>query len=89
VFDRTICAPVSRSWAGVTVLTLARVPTGMKRGVLTLPWGVWKLPARALVQVQVASIAKEKLLNCLKPFNVVIIHLGIPASRQHIRHHGF
>jgi hypothetical protein len=30
-------------------LTVAAVPTGMKRGVLTTPWGVWKCPQRARV----------------------------------------
>ena len=30
--------------------TVARVPTGMKRGVVTVPWGVVKLPQRAAVR---------------------------------------
>jgi adenosylcobinamide-GDP ribazoletransferase len=41
-------------------LTVARVPTGMKRGVVTVPWGVWKQPQRARVRGQRAVISKEK-----------------------------
>jgi hypothetical protein len=38
---------------------LARVPTGMKRGVSTMPWGVWKTPALAWVWLQRAWHWKE------------------------------
>ena len=39
--------------AAVSPVTLARVPTGMKAGVSTRPWGVTKAPRRA----RVAAIA--------------------------------
>lgn len=53
-------APVSLSWAGVRVFTLAKVPTGMKQGVGISPWGVMKYPARAWVLGQVPSQTKVK-----------------------------
>jgi hypothetical protein len=49
VLESTISAPVACSCAGVTPFTVARVPTGMNRGVFTTPWGVWKQPQRARV----------------------------------------
>jgi hypothetical protein len=45
----------------VIVLTLAKVPTGINLGVSTIPWGVENIPALALVWLQVARLAKEKL----------------------------
>ena len=56
----TIWAPVAASWSVVTPFTVAAVPTGMKRGVSTTPWGVWKLPQRARVWGQRAVISKAK-----------------------------
>jgi adenosylcobinamide-GDP ribazoletransferase len=41
-------------------LTVAAVPTGMKRGVSTTPWGVWKRPVRARVRLQRAVMSNEK-----------------------------
>jgi len=36
--------PVARIWSGVSPLTVAWVPTGMKAGVSTGPCAVWSLP---------------------------------------------
>jgi hypothetical protein len=44
----------------VTPFTVAAVPTGMKRGVSTTPWGVWKWPQRARLRGQWAVIEKWK-----------------------------
>ena len=55
----TIWAPVSASWAALTPFTVARVPTGMNRGVVTTPWGVWKQPQRARLRVLRAEISKR------------------------------
>ena len=44
VLESTICASVLRSCSALMPLTVAAVPTGMKRGVSTTPWGVWKRP---------------------------------------------
>ena len=63
MLESTISAPVACSCAGVTPFTVASVPTGMKRGVVTTPWGVWKQPQRALVRVQRAVISKWKLIE--------------------------
>jgi adenosylcobinamide-GDP ribazoletransferase len=60
VLESTIWAPVSRSWEAVTPFTVARVPTGMNRGVVTTPWGVWKQPQRARVLRHWAVMSKEK-----------------------------
>src|SRR5690242_6938325 len=40
-------------------LTVAWVPTGMKTGVSTSPWGVWRMPARARVTGHSARTSKE------------------------------
>ena len=45
-FDSTACAPVSRICSGVSVFTVAFVPTGMNAGVCTSPCGVRMIPAR-------------------------------------------
>jgi len=60
VLESTIWAPVAANWLVVTPFTVARVPTGMNRGVVTTPWGVWKQPQRARVRGQRAVMAKEK-----------------------------
>ena len=57
----TIWAPVSASWAALTPFTVARVPTGMNRGVVTTPWGVWKQPQRARLRWLRAEISKWKV----------------------------
>ncbi len=59
MFASTIWLPVSASWGAVIPFTVAAVPTGMKRGVSTTPWGVWKRPQRARVHRQRSVIAKE------------------------------
>ena len=49
VLARIICALMSSlSCAGVTALTVASVPTGIKIGVWMSPWSVCKTPRRAL-----------------------------------------
>lgn len=48
----TIWAPQAASWGVVIPFTVAAVPTGMNRGVSTLPWGVWNRPQRAAVRGQ-------------------------------------
>ena len=53
-----IWAPISRNWIGVTALTVPCVPTGMKMGVSTTPWGVVSRPRRAAVAGSVWSRAK-------------------------------
>jgi len=58
VLASTICAPVSCSWGTLTPFTVAAVPTGMKRGVSTGPWGVWNRPQRAAVRGQRAVTSK-------------------------------
>ena len=55
----TIWASVSASWAALTPFTVARVPTGMNRGVVTTPWGVWKQPQRARLRGLRAEISKR------------------------------
>ena len=55
----TIWAPVSASWAALTPFTVARVPTGMNRGVVTTPWGVWKQPQRARLRLLRAEMSKR------------------------------
>jgi hypothetical protein len=42
-----ICAPVPRTWRGVTPLIEPAVPTGMNAGVSTVPCGVCNRPQRA------------------------------------------
>src|SRR5574344_1448823 len=49
---------ISASWAGVMAFTVPCVPTGMKAGVCTVPWAVWKTPARAIPQRAWVSKAK-------------------------------
>jgi hypothetical protein len=44
----------------LTPFTVPAVPTGMKRGVCTGPWGVWKQAQRALLRGQRALIVNEK-----------------------------
>ncbi|GAB4210647.1 MAG: hypothetical protein OHK0012_01440 [Synechococcales cyanobacterium] len=48
------------------------VPTGIKQGVGTSPWGVWKMPARAWVRGQVAKQVKEesdkRVESAVEPF---------------------
>ena len=58
MFESTISAPVPCSWGMLTPFTVPRVPTGMKRGVCTGPWGVSKQPQRARVWGQWAEIVK-------------------------------
>src|SRR5664279_3234873 len=48
-----IWVPISHSSRGSTALTLPWVPTDMKTGVSTTPWGVVNRPRRAL---DVASV---------------------------------
>jgi hypothetical protein len=47
VLASTTSAPVARTCSGVIAFTAPWVPTGMKAGVWTGPWGVEKRPARA------------------------------------------
>src|SRR5262249_14863591 len=45
--------PVARTVAGANPLTVAWVPTGMKAGVATKPWGVGISPQRAAPSVAI------------------------------------
>src|SRR5579883_777243 len=54
-----IAAPASRSSSGVTLFTVACVPTGIKMGVGIKPCGVVTTPARAHVSGHSDSIVKE------------------------------
>ena len=66
-FDSTACAPVSRICSGVSVFTVAFVPTGMNAGVCTSPCGVRMIPARpgspsiCLTTLKFASFAAESV----------------------------
>jgi len=51
VLARIIFAPVSATMLGSKPLTVACVPTGMKRGVSNVPWGVVTVPILALQEV--------------------------------------
>jgi adenosylcobinamide-GDP ribazoletransferase len=53
----------------LTPFTVAAVPTGMKRGVCTGPWGVWKQPQRARVWGQRAEIVKGKGAEMMAPLD--------------------
>jgi hypothetical protein len=53
VFESKIPAPVSLTSSGLSPLTVAFVPTGMKHGVSNDPWGVWILPNLAFDCLQV------------------------------------
>jgi len=57
----------SLSCAGVTVLIFANVPTGIKRGVCTTPWGVWNCPTLASVWLHRRSNLKVKLFRAYNP----------------------
>src|ERR1700746_3960000 len=46
-------APVARTASGSRPLTVACVPTGMKAGVATVPWGVMISPRRAAPSVAI------------------------------------
>ena len=48
---RIIDAPVASTSSGETPLTEPLVPTGMKTGVSTFPWGVVNVPVRAAPSV--------------------------------------
>ena len=48
---RIIDAPVDSTSSGERALTEPVVPTGMKTGVFTLPWGVVRVPVRAAPSV--------------------------------------
>jgi len=61
VLASTIWAPVSASCGVLRPLTVARVPTGMNRGVSTTPWGVSKRPVRARVRLLLAVMVKRKV----------------------------
>ena len=54
----TTWVPAARTCSGVSARTAAWVPTTMKAGVRTSPWGVAKRPARAAPAR--ASRRKEK-----------------------------
>ena len=54
-----ICAPASSRSRRVTAFTAAGVPTGMKAGVSTTPWGVVRRPARARPSVFSREKAKD------------------------------
>jgi hypothetical protein len=54
-----ISALMSLSWAGVTALTVASVPTGIKMGVVTSPWSVWTTPRRAFDFLEVFRSSKR------------------------------
>src|SRR2546422_1637906 len=56
-----ISAPRSSSASCVKALTEACVPTGMKKGVSTVPWGVVRRPRRAPVG-SVFNTSKEKFI---------------------------
>src|SRR5882762_4241422 len=55
-----ISAPRSSSASWVRALTEACVPTGMKKGVATVPWGVVRRPRRAPVG-SVFNTSKKKI----------------------------
>src|SRR6266404_7044 len=55
-----ICAPSSSSASLRSAFTAPCVPTGMKKGVSTGPWGVFRTPRRAPL-ASVLAISKEKL----------------------------
>ncbi len=46
----TTSAPVPRTCSGVSARTAAWVPTTMKPGVCTGPWGVERTPVRASLE---------------------------------------
>ncbi len=59
VFASMISALMSLSWAGVTALTVASVPTGIKMGVVTSPWSVCTTPRRAFDFLDVFRSSKR------------------------------
>ena len=48
MFASRSSGPTPSIWACVSPFTEAPVATGTKQGVLTAPWGVWNVVARAL-----------------------------------------
>src|SRR4051812_33631341 len=65
---RMIWAPSARTSSGVTLFTVAFVPTGMKTGVCTSPCAVRSTPARAAPSVAVTS--KADMSRCQAPLRV-------------------
>src|SRR4051794_6120493 len=64
-----ICAPTARTMSGVSPLTVAWVPTGMKIGVSTVPCGVVSRPVRAAPSrcstVKEMDMGKDKMIHRL------------------------
>src|SRR6476619_7169477 len=58
-----IDAPASRTWSGVSPLTAAWVPTGMKTGVSTGPCGVSRRPRRAGPSVE-SRVKRQDMGKC-------------------------
>ena len=55
VAEDDLCADGARASSGSRLFTVAFVPTGMNAGVLTSPWAVRRIPARAAPSVAVTS----------------------------------
>ena len=64
-------------------LTVAAVPTGMKRGVSTTPWGVWKRPVRAWVWGQRCSSSNWNGAAVLTPQQRTLTLWRGAGWRQH------
>ena len=54
---------MSLRWSGVTALTVAWLPTGIKTGVGTAPWGVLSSPRRAALSAAVWINLKVTVLS--------------------------
>src|SRR5436305_10739935 len=72
-----IDAPAASSSWGVTPLTAPRVPTGMKAGVSTTPWGVVSRPRRAW-----ASAARRSKVRGM-PLSGLALRVLLPAHVDH------
>ena len=77
MFASTSEAPTSATCAGVSVLTVACVPTGAKRGVGRSPCGVRNVPARA--RPLVAEVVNS---------NMRLDYKRVSRTSRRQRHHG-
>src|SRR5437764_3876686 len=80
VLANSTSAPISRSSAGVTPLTVPAVPTNAKKGVSTAPWGVCNTPDRARLAADACLTWK------LKPLPNGSGATNRPALREHPAH---
>src|SRR2546428_2485344 len=94
VLPSRIVVPTARSSSGSTDLTLPFVPTGMKAGVGTSPWAVWRIPERATpslavtVKLLLRDVISASLDRVRHDHALRVARRGAGARRSRLRSRG-